>query len=396
MGKIVLGDCLEELAKFETNSVDFVCTDPPYGYSFMGKNWDRAVPTAWLWAECLRVLKPGAFMCVMSAPRSDVLSRMIVNIEDAGFRVDFSPLAWTFASGFPKASNTTKILSKRGIDKPELEGSYLGWQPKPAWECVIVAMKPLSEKSYVDQALKNGRGVSWLDDGRIPIGSEETSEGINKSSGISGGMFGTGKATTTETRGRFPANLLVSDDVLNDGRERKVGGIGASIDSDGKKDMYAGGQHNTGYSDNGSYSRYFDLDKWASTLPFLIVPKASKSEKNKGLDSFDTQEPNYTKTYRPTAKESGDKGQDTPYAGTNRGGKMKNGHPTVKPLKLMSYLITLFTRTGDVVLDPFMGSGTTCLAAKKLKRDYIGIEREPEYIEIAEARLEDDKQEVLL
>jgi site-specific DNA-methyltransferase (adenine-specific) len=121
-------------------------------------------------------------------------------------------------------------------------------------------------------------------------------------------------------QGRFPANLLVSDDVLNDG-----------------------------------YSRFFTLDEWAQTLPFLIVPKAAKSEK--GTD---------------------------------------NKHPTVKPLKLMSYLITLFSRPGDTVLDPFVGSGTTCLAAQKLDRTSIGIEREAEYAVIAEARLEVEQPQLEL
>ena len=97
------GDSLEVLKGLEDNSIDFICTDPPYGYSFMGKQWDKAVPSVEIWQECLRVLKPGAFINVMSAPRSDVLSRMIVNIEDAGFRVDFTPIYWTYASGFPKA-----------------------------------------------------------------------------------------------------------------------------------------------------------------------------------------------------------------------------------------------------------------------------------------------------
>ena len=120
--QILQGDSIEVLKTLEDNSIDTVITDPPYGYSFMGKDWDKAVPSVEIWQECLRVLKPGAFMCVMSAPRSDVLSRMIVNIEDAGFRVDFSPIAWSFASGFPKAMNIKKKLLKDIAT--ELEVSY--------------------------------------------------------------------------------------------------------------------------------------------------------------------------------------------------------------------------------------------------------------------------------
>ena len=99
---IINGEALEELKKLEDNSIDLVCTDPPYGYSFMGKDWDKAVPSVKIWQECLRVLKDGAFMLVMSAPRQDVLSQMIVRIGEAGFRTDFTSLYWTYASGFPR------------------------------------------------------------------------------------------------------------------------------------------------------------------------------------------------------------------------------------------------------------------------------------------------------
>ncbi len=174
---------------------------------FMGKSWDE-MPSVEVWEECLRVLKPGAFCLVMSAPRQDVLSRMIVNLGDAGFKTDFTSIFWTYASGFPKAGNISKLVDKRngverevtgeeprlvnpramtpngsgkrkctpGIKKDlpiseqakALNGSYAGFQPKPAVEVVIVCMKPLSEKSYVDQAIKNGKGVALIDNCKIP------------------------------------------------------------------------------------------------------------------------------------------------------------------------------------------------------------------------------------
>lgn len=357
---IIEGDSLEELKKLATDSIDFICTDPPYGYSFMGKHWDKAVPSMQLWMECLRVLKPGGFINVMSAPRSDVLSRMIVNIEDAGFRVNFTPLFWTMASGFPKAMN---VYKKTGDEK--LKGAYGGFQPKPAVEVIIVAMKPLSQKTFVDQALDNGKGISWLDDGRIPTDNKDWDKMMEKRQSFANGdkngtslIYGKHSIelgeTTINPQGRFPANLLISDDVLNDGVMTKGSDRPRNNQQGNTMDVYGTYQpvQSSGFADSGSYSRYFNLDKWAQTLPFLIVPKASKSEKNKGLPP-----------------------------------ELKASHPTVKPLKLMSYLITLFSREGDVVLDPFCGSGTTCVAAKKLNRQYIGIEREAEYIEIANARL---------
>jgi DNA modification methylase len=508
---ILHGDSLHELKTVADDSIDFVCTDPPYGYSFMGKDWDKAVPSVAIWQQCLRVLKPGAFMCVMSAPRSDVQNAMISRLMEAGFRLGFTPIYWTYASGFPKAGNIGKLVDKRngrtpdwyvdfakhysiqrkakglthnqvceaagayanhnhggastnwekGYNVPTLEqwkvlqplldlsleylpmiereeaereivgqrklpaqpgfasttygakgglyvqhndtisatdqakaldGSYAGFQPKPAVEVIIVAMKPLAEKTYVDQALANGHGVSWLDDGRIP-----TDTPIDSRIGHSGFPVSDADASrplVTSSQGRFPANLLVSDDVLNDGVERKSGSRKGQYSSEGNVYGKYGDKTKELIGDSGSYSRFFDLDKWyerneyeqeitsvpenqkdkryqrladrnieeertaLTTLPFLITPKASKSEKNKGLEDITCT------------------------------------HPTVKPLRLMSYLITLFSRPGDIVLDPFCGSGSTNVAAHNLGRETIGIEREAEYVEIARARLAHVKPEI--
>lgn len=454
LNSIVCGNALDKLALLETNSVDLVCTDPPYGYSFMGKDWDKAVPGVDIWRECLRALKPGAFCFVMSAPRSDVQMHMISNLEQAGFRIDFTPIYWTYASGFPKAGNIGKLVDKRlGAEReviipdPEAkrrsknrfvgimngghisddnrkavnitapassqskatDGSYAGFQPKPAVEVILVAMKPLSEKTYVDQALKNGKGVTWLDDCRIPFeqsGSKATNPNMRDDNGSNSKDYGASPMFAREraklffnSQGRFPANLLVSDDVLNiehKGSHRHQGF--SESKARGWKMTSKSGVNRVGYNDSGSYSRYFDLDRWANQLPFLIVPKASKSEKNKGLGQHpDTKKfvaGNYSQS--PVC-ETCDKTLNGTNDHSNCSGKVyyrkmdteitKNNHPTVKPLKLMSYLVTLGSRKGNTVLDPFVDSGTTCLAAKHLGRNYIGIERESEYVEIANARL---------
>jgi len=373
---------------------------------------------------------------------------MIVNLEDAGFNVGFTPIYWAYASGFPKAQNIGKTVDKRlGVEReivgrykrpdgsnprkakqgfdnvnyvgttPEtrtlngeslltkpstiqakaLDGSYAGFQPKPAVEVIIVAMKPLSEKTYVDQALKNRKGITWLDEGRIPYESEDDkiegqSARPSKTIDTIFPIGGFDRSERSQILGRFPANLLVSDDVLNDGK------ISKSSDKirHNRQDMYSGrgiyGKYNqkdtTGYADSGSFSRYFDLDKWfeerlkelpvsvQKTFPFLIVPKASKSEKDKGLD------------YSPEPIKGRDEGQDirnVPQKARNT--PRVNQHPTVKPLKLMSYLITLGSREGNIVLDPFVGSGTTCLAAQMLNRRSIGYEIAEEYCKIAVKRL---------
>jgi len=107
LNQIYCGDCLELMKELDSDSVDLILTDPPYGYSFMGKDWDKAVPSVDVWRECLRILKPGGWCFVMSAPRQDVLSRMIVNLSDAGFKTDFTSIYWAYASGFPKATNVS-------------------------------------------------------------------------------------------------------------------------------------------------------------------------------------------------------------------------------------------------------------------------------------------------
>jgi len=472
--ELIKGDSLQELKKYDDNSIDLLCTDPPYGYSFMGRDWDKTLPPKEIFEECFRVLKPGSMAFVMSAPRSDVQYRMAEMLEKVGFRIDYTPIYWTYASGFPKAMNIGKMIDKQkgakreviGVKKrgdvqkakkkgagyladpanrnntkqfgygeeeitsgpatdeaKKLDGSYGGFQPKPAVEVVIVAMKPLDKKGYLEQAQDNGKGITWFDDCRIPfeegyvepenqtmpdlrdvgkkskeaIGIDKLSYGqvqnakrkpyksdyqkyVEKQKSFKGSeTIGTtikgnehflggdieqldpSENFVDESAGRFPANMLVSDKVLDD------------------------------------YSRYFSLDEWFSknikqlpepvqqTFPFMIVPKASKSEKNDGLDNFDTKQ---------TTGGGGGVGDyiDDVNSASGKFGSEKapsrNIHPTVKPLTLMNYLVVLGSRKGDVVLDPFVGSGTTALACVSQERDYIAMEREEEYYDIAKARVD--------
>ena len=486
--KLINGNSLEVLKDYDDNSVDLLCTDPPYGYSFMGKDWDKALPSIDIWKESVRVLKPGGFAFIMSAPRSDVHSRMCLMLEEAGFRIDFTPIAWTYATGFPKAMNIGKAVDKRlgaerevietkkytrkndasfaytdgnnrsepfkageheyDITEPssdkakELDGSYAGYQPKPAVEVVIVAMKPLEQKGYLDQALDNQKGVTWLDDCRIPFAGmndteqyESDKKGFTERSSIEegsvyadeyGGTYNYGfkkpKKTKRKPReentvfktsgfksedndtadasplGRFAANLLVSDKVLDTGKKTKSTGGRAYQNTN---EMFSGGWaydeegtgENPGKGDEGDFSRYYSLDEWwksrlvklnpevQRTFPFLVVPKASKSEKNMGLDDFEKQQKIYNGQSPESSKDM--KGVDKKFTTQ----PTKNNHPTVKPLQLFSYLVTLGSRKDDVVLDPFMGSGTTPISCVTLDRKYLGIEREKDYFEIAEARV---------
>ena len=377
----------------------------------MSRNWDKAVPSVGIWRECLRVLKPGAFAFIMSSPRLDCLGEMSRRLTEAGFRIDFSPIFWVYKTGFPKAENIAKAIDKRlgvlpdvvgerrqngakfkliqqeidngGFNDPNrtsfkitrpvsaqakaLAGFFGGLQMKPAVEVIIAAMKPPSEKTWVDQALKNGKGGSWLDDCRIPLAEGEnleitrTAKGKLDTNNQEGGF----KSVSRDTRARFPANLLMSDDVLDDGVC--------------------------------SLSRHFSVDNWwkerikklpenvKKTFPFLSVPKPSSKEKNIGLDDM----PEVVKSSLPLRDGSGNYVNNEYGDGSRstRNTKTRNIHPTVKPLKLFSYLVTLGSRPGDVVLDTYLGSGTTAMACKMLGRNFIGVEIDPKYCEIAKKRL---------
>ena len=449
--QLIHGDSVKELKNFDDNSVDLLCTDPPYGYGFMGRDWDKVLPDIKIFEECFRVLKPGSMAFVMSAPRSDVQYRMAEMLEKVGFRIDYTPIYWTYASGFPKAMNMGKMLDKVGRDKKELDGSYAGFQPKPAVEVVIVAMKPLDKKGYLEQAEDNGKAVTWFDDCRIPFADDEDFDveirkagnefgqdsgwnehknkdtikvvpkkkkvtmpdlrdvGKKSKEAIGIDKLSYGQVENAErleyeqnTDGRFPANLLVSDDILEDGKIRTAkphGGDGKPLDT---RDMGWGFKRMAStISDSGGYSRYYSLDAWwnknikslpepvQQTFPFMIVPKASRSEKDNGLEFMEEK--------KSGAYVGRGGSQDDPNGMfKDRETKSRNIHPTVKPLTLMNYLVVLGSRKGDVVLEPFAGSGTTALACVGQERDYIAIEREEEYYEIAKARLEKVEEPIKL
>lgn len=187
-------------------------------------------------------------------------------------------------------------------------------------------------------------------------------------------------------------------DVLNDGSIRKTGDL-FTYKRSTSDIIYGGGKGRrqegetviaNHKGDSGSFSRYFDMDAWwkerikklpkevQKTFPFLIVPKASKSEKNIGLDNLEAK--NIANPFY----------ENLPDLRMKRLQKRipnQNIHPTIKPLSLISYLIILGSREGDIILDPFIGSGTTAIACRLLVRNFIGIEIEKEYLNIANARI---------
>jgi DNA modification methylase len=371
--KILQGDSAQKLKEIQDNSIDSIVTDPPYGYKFMGKDWDKALPSIDIWKECLRVLKPGGFAFIMSSPRTDVAARLGVMLEDAGFITSFSPIYWTYASGFPKGYNMGQSAEKKltigsarrpdrdlgnkdrnrwggdvdesgvfastggqvTLNKPEsikLKNSYGGFQPKPAVELIFVVMKPMNKKTYVEQALHNNKGITRLLDCSIQNDNEED---------------------------RIMSNLIMSDDILSED------------------------------------SKYFQIDTWWNNkmetfnekikeqFPWLLVKKPSKKEKEEGITSVEEKNGG---SYVGNLDSNNNNA-----LGANKNRKprkTKNDHPTVKPIQLMSYLVNLGSSENEVVLDPFMGSGTTGIACVLNGREFIGIDLDERYVSISKDRIE--------
>jgi len=491
--QLIHGDCLEKMREISDGSVDLVLTDPPYGLSFMGKKWDYDVPTVEIWAECLRVLKPGGYLLAFAGTRTQ--HRMAVRIEDAGFEIR-DMIAWVYSTGFPKSLNIYKQFEKMctcgnmveydhertaqeskhqlrplqdsnipkevtnttterevlqsGVseqsvltailelsnnerrEEPSLEGrsnvqtttrelqgsevrslpsavpsngeegricdgaqigssttpehytqARTGSTPqrpqpikqftgepcafckqhgaqkiraraseiygfgsalKPACEPITVARKPLSEKNLAENVLTHGTGGLNIDGCRVWT---DENLGRDNNARTDGTSYVVQKEDlyidNSRGLGRWPANLI------HDGSEEVVGLFPYSKTTAGVKNLptsniYGGNAllksktlgtgDVTGYSDEGSAARFF------------YCAKASRRDRGEG-----------------------------------------NTHATVKPTKLMEYLVTLASREGATILDPFMGSGTTGVACKNLNRNFIGIELDKDYYEIAQKRI---------
>ena len=407
--KLILGDCLDKLKDLDDNSVDSIVTDPPYGFSFMGKKWDYDVPSTEIWKECYRVLKHGGHLLAFGGSRT--YHRLAVNIEDAGFEIR-DQIMWIYGSGFPKSHNIGKAVdnklgnerktvgtSKAGktalgqnsgwnshqnktkIDITKGNSEWEGWGTalKPAHEPIVMARKPLSEKSVADNVLKWGTGGINIDESRI--GSEKR---INKGMSSLGVMHDDEwkpKQVENEVNGRFPANIIFDEEaskildeqsgVIKSGMLKK--GTKRLMSDNPNKNTYGHWKPDTvandSYGDKGGASRFF------------YCAKTSKKDRDEGMKEF--QE----KKWVQFSTKNNTSGEPTNWS-KDRQTSYKNIHPTVKPTKLMCYLVNLVTPKGGVVLDPFMGSGSTGKACIQRGFDFIGIEREEEYIEIAKARIE--------
>lgn len=422
------GDCLDILAVMPENSVDSIVTDPPYGLKFMGKRWDHNVPSVAIWAQCLRVLKPGGHLLSFAGTRTH--HRMAVNIEDAGFEIR-DMIAWVYGSGFPKSLDVSKAMDKAVGAKREVVGTKLGQpgyslQPndtsdherraygqftspeaevaitapatdqakqwdgwgtalKPALEPICVARKPLIG-TVAANVLKFGTG--GLNIGDCRVGESFTSTGgynfdaWRDGEGREDRPNHHNKRTTSQPNGRWPANLIHdgSQEVTNLFPNSK----GQQGDVKGTEKSTTGDENTSTY---GKYSRvaFSKRDDSGSAARFFYCAKASKADRNEGLDQLP-----------PTILARSDQAQaeaqrsntvKTSGGAYNKARIVKNNHPTVKPTDLMRYLCRLVTPPNGLVLDPFMGSGSTGKAAALEGFQFIGIELDAQYIEISQARI---------
>ena len=359
-------DCIEQMQKMidEGVQVDSIVTDPPYELGFMGKSWDSTgiAFQKETWELAFQLLKPGGHLLAFAGSRT--YHRIAVAVEDAGFEIR-DQIMWLYGSGFPKSLNIGKKID-------EMQG--WGTALKPAHEPVVMARKPL-EGTVAENVLKHGTGGINIDGCRVDLSEGDDprlgGKGTWKTDKMAKDVYVGGYAgeeTGSSELGRFPAN------VMHDGSEEVLEGFpyskSCSTPSNAKPEsIFRPGQGK--YQPQG---KIYPGDE-GSAARFFYCPKVSKNERNRGLDNFEEK----GKTSSMTGK------RDSQLLRSDT--KRKNVHPTVKPVELMEYLCRLVTPKGGTVLDPFMGSGSTGMAAKNEGFEFIGIEKEKEYFEIAEQRI---------
>ncbi len=366
--QLLQGDSGEVLRSFRPASFDSLVTDPPAGVAFMEKAWDKFTDRAAfvghlqpIFVECLRVLKPGAFGLVWALPRTSHWT--MVALEDAGFEVR-DRVTHLFGTGFPK-----------GTDKSKIPAEWQGFNTalKPGGEdWVLVRRKPSG--TIAENLLEHGTGALNIDacrlgevDTRAPRNTP--AEGWNHAPG----------AICGSELGRWPSNVVL-DEVAAAELDQLAGRTGQKSRTTGLEPSAA------------STGQVMNLRRRVASAPvrderggasrFFFTAKPSRSERDAGCDHIEPKAGG-----EATGRKEGSAGTKNPRAGAGRGGGARNHHPTVKAQSLMSWLVRLVTPPGGLVLDPFTGSGSTGCAVLAEGCRFVGVEREPEYSEIARARL---------
>jgi DNA modification methylase len=517
---LLQGDCLAELAAVPSDSVDVVCTDPPYGLNFMGSNWDSGVPGAPYWREILRVAKPGAYLTAFGGTRT--YHRLACAIEDAGWEIR-DCLMWCYGTGFPKSLDVSKALDKAGATDLAETFAGRGTALKPAWEPVILARKPLVG-TVAQNVTHYGTGALDIDGCRVEHASSAdlaASQGKNpgRSDLVQSTCYGGGRPQqSVNTQGRWPPNVLLSHgpDCTEtacapgcpvaelDKQAPKAGQAGATTWNNGKKGTavygdFAPAPIQARYDGLAGASRFFPrFNYYPAWEPVILARKPlvgtvaqnvthygtgaldidgcripcqgrkntrqqakrspAKAFANGGLVAHRGTEgitdlgrwpPNVLLSHGPDCTETAcapgcpvaELDQQSPRTSSEKSGAIRdtafglmndgawapkptdrqrypgtggasrffprfcyaakasrkergpdNRHPTVKPLAVIRWLLTLTAPPAElepVVLDPFMGSGTTGVAALGLGLDFIGVELEDAHFETALRRIED-------
>ena len=402
------GDALAVLRTLPSNHYHGSLSDPPYGLSFMGHTWDHGVPSAEVWAEVLRCLKPGAHLLAFGGTRT--FHRLTCAIEDAGFEIR-DCMQWIYGSGFPKSHDVSKAIDREAGAKREVVGvrkklqsfgsevnDVYGGGPdkggeqaitapateaarqwaghgtalKPAWEPIILARKPL-EGTVAQNVQAHGCGGLAIDASRVGSGGDKGSWPITDRSKSSVAMGDKGPTLTDNTLGRWPANVILDEEA----------GQVLDAQSGNRPGMSGGGKHKPG-STGGMFGA-IDCEHTArgdsgGASRFFYCPKASRSERDAGLEDFDAGQSLYSRGTGLKANGDGSERSET-----------RNIHPTVKPLALNRYLARLLLPPipDARMLTPFCGSGSEMIGAMQAGWAHVdGIDSWDVAARIARARLD--------
>lgn len=414
------GDCLDIIRTMPDNSIDAVVTDPPYGLSFMGKKWDYDVPSEDIWRECLRVLKPGGHLLAFAGTRTQ--HRMAVRIEDAGFEIR-DMIAWVYGSGFPKSLDVSKAIDKmdaveeqqarryrftewvrsQGVTSKQIDeatstnmgGHYTTQASQPAimtrehleqcrhlfasvpeWveleaDIRSIESKNFAEREVVGPTRKGAQNESTGKYGAWGDGITPTAPATPAAKQWQGWGTALKPALEPITVARKPLTRTVAANVLEWG----TGGINV----DGSRIPCGSGQNR--FPANLIHDGSDEVVGFmGESFRFFYCAKASKRDRDEGCEGMEIRFIKMNGSHNNKL--------DTDDLSQRFQREARNHHPTVKPTDLMRYLCRLVTPPNGIVLDPFAGSGSTGKAAILEGFQFIGIERETEYVKIARARIE--------
>ncbi|MDT6941886.1 site-specific DNA-methyltransferase [Brucella pseudogrignonensis] len=369
---IYQADCRDVLRSLADNSIDSIVTDPPYALvsivkrfgkpgsapakgneayqrasaGFMGKSWDtgEVAFSEDFWRECLRVLKPGGHVVAFSGTRT--YHRMAVAIEDAGFEIR-DQLGWLYGSGFPKSHDVAKQIDK----------SAGFWRGKAG----AIKDNTVGQVAKGTEYERTEKGEPITDEAREWLGWGTALKPAWEPIALARKALSGTVAANVLSHGTGAINI--NGTRIPAGNEHEPDRWPANIVHDGSDEVLSA------FPNDGDPARFF------------YCAKASRKDRDDGLDGFEQKL--VASALARVTQLAGE--EATCISGTKN--TRANTHPTVKPTDLMRWLCRLITPTGGIILDPFMGSGSTGKAALLEGFKFIGCEREEEYMPIAHARI---------